>query len=77
MYKQSILDMMNLAEHCASCGALLQTEPGGSICAHCGFELEEPEDHATVLAFRKIATRTGGEFWTSDDYPQELCDEVA
>lgn len=38
------------------------TVPGGAICSHCGFELEEPEEGA-VLAFRKAARR-------ADDWPE-------
>jgi uncharacterized Zn finger protein (UPF0148 family) len=29
--------------HCHECGALLVAVPGGSICPHCGFELEDPD----------------------------------
>lgn len=48
MHTNEILNLMEYWRHCHECGALLVTAPGGAICPHCGFELEEPEEGAVV-----------------------------
>ena len=72
MRTQEILNLMEYWSHCHECGALLVTVPGGSICPHCGFELEDPEEKA-VVELRRVtgsAEEKPG-FWTSDDLPDE------
>ena len=76
MHTHEILNLMEYWKHCHECGALLVTVPGGAICPHCGFELEEPEEGA-VLAFRKAGGRTGDGFWMTDDWPADVFDEAA
>lgn len=57
-------------------GDVLGYDPGGAICPHCGFELDEPEE-GTVLAFRKAGGRPEGGFWMTDDQPEDVFDEAA
>ena len=78
MHTHKIIDLMNPMEHCPSCGALLVTVPGGGICPHCGFEVEDPEE-AEILAFRNTPGRAGGKnsFASVDDWPEDVFDEVA
>ena len=44
MRAKEILVLMEYWSHCHEYGAIMITVPGGSICPHCGFELENPED---------------------------------
>jgi hypothetical protein len=44
MRSKEILVLMEYWSHCHECGALMVTVPGGCICPHCGFELEDPEE---------------------------------
>jgi uncharacterized Zn finger protein (UPF0148 family) len=44
MRAKEILVLMEYWLHCHECGAILVAVPGGSICPHCGFELEDPEE---------------------------------
>jgi hypothetical protein len=76
MHTHEILDLMEYWKHCHECGALLVAVPGGAICPHCGFELEDPED-AAVLAFRKGAGKTENGLRTPDDWPEDIFEEVA
>jgi uncharacterized Zn finger protein (UPF0148 family) len=76
MHTHAIRDLMDYWSHCHECGALLVAVPGGSICPHCGFELEEPEEGA-VLAFGKAAKRAGDSAMLVDDWPEAVFDEVA
>ena len=76
MHTQDILNLMEYWSHCHECGALLVTVPGGCICPHCGFELEDPEE-ASVLAFKKGAGKTADGLWSADDWPDEVFEEVA
>ena len=39
---------MKLSEHCPDCGALLVSIPGGTLCPHCGFTDEDPEEILTT-----------------------------
>ena len=41
---KTVVEMLNPWEHCPECGALLVPVPGGSLCAHCGYECEIPEE---------------------------------
>ena len=76
MHAQEILNLMEFWAHCHECGALMVTVPGGAVCPHCGFELDDPEE-ATVLAIRSGAAKPQGGFWSRDDRPFEILDEVA
>ena len=47
----AIQDLMNYWEHCHECGGLMVTVPGGSVCPHCNFELEDPEEGIILSLF--------------------------
>ena len=76
MHARGILNLMDFRKHCQECGALLVTVPGGAICTHCGFELDDPEEEA-VLAFSRVTGRKGYGSYLDDDWPGEVIDEVA
>ena len=78
MHTHRIIDLMNPMEHCSACGALLVSVPGGSICPHCGFETEDPEE-SEVLSFRRATGRAGEMrgFPAADGLPEDVFDEVA
>lgn len=78
MHTHKIIDLMNPLEHCPSCGALLVTVPGGGICPNCGFESEDLEE-TEILTFRRTTGRAGemSGFMASDDWPEDVFDEVA
>lgn len=72
----AILSRMDLFSHCPECGALLVTVPGGAICAHCGFEQEDP-DESRVASFWKAIEKRGGGFLLADDRPAGVYGKVA
>ncbi len=60
----AIRDLVNFWEHCHDCGALMVTVTGGSVCAHCGFEIEQPDEHAVHAVLNlPPATKVGLDFW--------------
>lgn len=72
----AILSKMDFFSHCPECGALLVTVPGGALCAHCGFEQEDP-DEAVVSSFWKALERRRGSYWGADDQPEVFLGEAA
>ncbi|HUU01464.1 MAG TPA: hypothetical protein VM425_08505 [Myxococcota bacterium] len=68
MHDRAIINLVEYWKHCHECGAMLVTVAGGSICPHCGFELEDPED-AARQAFSKACGLRDGEdgFWMEAD----------
>jgi len=50
MRAREILVLMEYWLHCHECGAIMVTVPGGCICPHCGFELEDPEETPALAA---------------------------
>jgi hypothetical protein len=76
---KSILNLMNLLEHCPECGALLQTLSSGAACAHCGYEGEkDPEERfcLSVGSFPGIRGEGAG-FHLSDDMPDDWVGQAA
>ncbi len=73
MHDRTISNLVEYWKHCHECGALLVTVAGGSICPHCGFELEDPEEDAK-RAFSKVdGLRDEVEgFWLEDDVFEQV-----
>lgn len=76
MHTHEILNLMEYFEHCPECGALLVPVPGGAICPHCGYDLQDPEE-AAILSFRKSAAKADPLLRSADDRPDDLFEEVA
>ncbi len=71
-----ILNLMDYWRHCHECGALLVTVPGGAVCAHCGFELEDP-DQAAVRSLHRSLAENHSHGAEPDAWPDAVFDEVA
>ena len=71
-----ILNLMDFWRHCHECGALLVTVPGGAVCAHCGFELEDPDPAAVRSLHRRLAA-SDSDGAKPDAWPDAVFDEVA
>ncbi len=76
MHTHEILSLMEYWKHCPECGALLVPVPGGFICPHCGYDLQEPGE-AAVLNFKKGASKTPPALRSADDWPDDKYEEVA
>ena len=72
MNTTSIFEQMDLNEHCQECGALILDQPGGSLCPHCGNEVNWADDEAWVLPLWPTASfrAEGKRFHLGDDRSQ-------
>ena len=75
-HADEILCLMDFWSHCHECGAQLVSVPGGAVCPHCGFELEDPDDTAAASVFRASERRRGG-LPPADDHPPATLGQAA
>jgi len=58
-HADEILCLMDFWSHCHECGAQLVSVPGGAVCPHCGFEIEDPDEAAVASFWRTFEKRRG------------------